>query len=211
MLQQIIIGGNDMSLFISELLSSIVQIILFAVIPFICWIITAKKRLNFFQWIGLKTSEAGNSKKLYIWIICTIVGFWMVGEFSLYLLKDAQTATSNFAGKGIQAIPSIIIYAVFHTALSEEILFRGFLLKRIAARFGFQIGNTVQALLFGLLHGAMFLSEVGFIKAGLLVLFTASIAWTMGYLNEKKAGGSIYPGWFIHGVTNILSGLVAAF
>lgn len=200
-----------MSLFISEVLSSIVQLILFALIPLIWWLVTARKQLGFLQWIGFKWNREEKPKRLFFWILFTVVGFWIIGEFSLYILKDVQTASSGFAGVGIQAVPSVIIYAVFHTALSEEILFRGFLLKRIGNRFGFYAGNTVQALLFGLLHGAMFISAAGFIKAAVLVLFTGAVAWTMGYINEKKAGGSIYPSWVIHGFTNILSGLIAAF
>lgn len=200
-----------MSLFISEVLSSIIQLILFALIPFIWWLVTARRQLGFLQWIGFKWIREEKPKKLSLWILFTAAGFWLIGELSLYMLKDVQTAASGFAGLGIRAVPSIIIYAVFHTALSEEILFRGFLLKRIGNRFGFYAGNTVQALLFGLLHGAMFISAAGFIKAAVLVLFTGAVAWTMGYINEKKAGGSIYPGWVIHGVTNILSGLIAAF
>lgn len=200
-----------MSLFISEVLSSIVQLILFALIPFIWWLVTARKRLGFFQWIGLKWSNKEKPIKMFLWIIFTVVGFWIIGEFSLYILKDTETATSGFTGLGIQAVPSVIIYAVFHTALSEEILFRGFLLKRIGDKFGFYAGNTVQALLFGLLHGAMFISASGFVKAAVLVLFTGAVAWTMGYINEKKADGSIFPSWVIHSITNILSGLMAAF
>jgi hypothetical protein len=33
----------------------------------------------------------------------------------------------------------------------------------------------------------------------------------MGYVNEKKAGGSILPGWGIHAVANIFSGICSAF
>ncbi|WP_455618342.1 hypothetical protein [Eisenbergiella sp.] len=57
----------------------------------------------------------------------------------------------------------------------------------------------------------MFVSEAGYLKAILLTAFTAAIAWTMGYINEKKADGSIYPSWLIHGATNILSGIFSAF
>ena len=57
----------------------------------------------------------------------------------------------------------------------------------------------------------MFVSAAGFLKAILLTVFTAAIAWTMGYINEKKADGSILPGWLIHGATNILSGILSAF
>lgn len=50
-------------------------------------------------------------------------------------------AGSSFTGMGEQALPAIVIYAFIRTSLSEEIFFRGFLLKRIGKRFGFIAGN----------------------------------------------------------------------
>lgn len=113
------------------------------------------------------------------------------------MLRDAELATAEFAGMGAQAVPAILIYAIFNTALPEEIVFRGFLLKRLEDRFGFVAANTVQAVLFGLLHGVMFFPLTGMIKAALLIIFTGAIAWFMGYINEEKANGSILPGWIM--------------
>lgn len=31
----------------------------------------------------------------------------------------------------------------------------------------------------------------------------------MGYLNEKKAGGSILPSWIIHGLSNLFSSVIS--
>lgn len=55
----------------------------------------------------------------------------------------------------ISALQAILVYAVLNTALPEEILFRGFLLKRISAKFGKNVGNFIQSLLFGIIHGVM--------------------------------------------------------
>ena len=108
---------------------------------------------------------------------------------------------------GLKAIPSILIYAILSTALPEEIFFRGFLLKRVSNRFGFAAGNIVQALVFGLLHGVMFFSSVGVIKAIVITLFTGLVGWLMGYVNERIADGSILPSLIIHSLANILTGL----
>ena len=43
------------------------------------------------------------------------------------------------------------------------------------------------------------------------LLFTGFIGWLMGFVNEKKAEGSLIPGWCIHAVANIFSGICAAF
>lgn len=198
-----------MNLFINKIVSSILQIILFAIIPFIWWLVTARKQQKFTEWIGLKKIEGG--KKTLTAIILISVAFLFSGVLALYATKGIETATSEFAGLGVVAIPAIVVYATFNTAFPEELLFRGFLLKRLANKFGFNIANLTQALLFGLLHGVMFFSLVGVIKAILIIVFTGAIAWFMGYINEKNSNGSIIPSWIIHTISNLFSGICAAF
>ena len=198
-----------MNLFINKIESSILQIILFAIVPFIWWFITARKHQKFSQWIGLKKIDG--DKRTLVAVITVSIAFLVLGAFVLYLIRDIDTATSEFASLGVNAIPAIVIYAAFNTAFPEEILFRAFLLKRMANKFGFNIANLTQALLFGLLHGVMFFSLVGVIKAILIIFFTGAIAWFMGYINEKKSNGSIIPSWIIHTISNLFSGICAAF
>lgn len=200
-----------MELLVQKILNSIVQILLFALIPFLWWVITARKKSGFFQWIGLKRVSSPKESRTALWIAGTTVVFLAVSVFVLYTVKNIETATSVFSGLGIKALPAILVYAVLNTSLPEELLFRGFLLKRLSHQFGFLAGNTVQSLLFGLLHGAMFLALTGIPRAILIIAFTGGIAWCMGYVNEKKADGSILPGWCIHAIANIFSGICSAF
>lgn len=51
-----------MNLFINKVIISLLQSILFAIIPFIWWCIMARKQQSFPKWIGLKKIEGG--KKL---------------------------------------------------------------------------------------------------------------------------------------------------
>ena len=128
-----------------------------------------------------------------------------------YLVRDTETATSDYSAKGASAIPAVLLYAIVKTALAEEIIFRGFLLKRISAKFDFTVGNIMQSVLFGIMHGIMFFSSVGMVKAIIIVAFTGGIGWFMGFINEKKANGSIIPSWCIHSAANIFSALSSAF
>lgn len=198
-----------MNLFINKIVSSILQIVLFAIVPFIWWFVTARKHQQFSQWIGLKKIDGG--KRTLIAIVTVSIAFLVLGALTLYMIRDIDTATSEFSNLGVNAIPAIVIYAAFNTAFPEEILFRGFLLKRMANQFDFNIANLIQALLFGLLHGVMFFSLVGVIKAILIIIFTGAIAWFMGFINEKKSDGSIIPSWIIHTISNLFSGICAAF
>lgn len=198
-----------MSLFINKIVSSIVQIILFVTIPFIWWLITARKKQKFTEWIGLKKIEGG--AKTLTATIFVAVAFLFAGMLTLHAIGDAETATSEFAGLGVAAIPAIIVYAAFNTAFPEELLFRGFLLKRLENKLKFNMANLIQALLFGLLHGIMFFSLVGIIKTILIIAFTGVTAYFMGYINEKYSNGSIIPSWIIHTISNLFSGICSAF
>ena len=197
---------------VSKIISSIIEIILISSLPFIWfiwWLISAKKKENFFSWIGLKKIE--NTKTTLINTIIISLVFMTVSILTLYLIKDIETATSEFKGLGISALLPALIYAIFNTSLPEEIFFRGFLLKRLSNKFGFRVANVIQSIIFGLLHGIMFLSLVGIVKAMIIILLTGIVAYAMGYVNEKKANGSILPSWIIHALSNIFASIIAMF
>lgn len=200
-----------MTLAVQKIINSAVQIALFTVIPFVWWLITARKKSRFFEWIGLKKPVDTKDKKTALWTVGTIIAFLILSVYMLSSLKGVETATSDFAGLGAAAVPAALVYALFNTALPEEILFRGFLLKRVSAKFGDKAGNAVQSIAFGIMHGVMFFNAAGAVKAVIIIAFTGAIGFLMGYINEKKAGGSLLPGWCIHACANIFSALAAAF
>ena len=196
---------------VNKIISSVMQIILFSLIPLIWWLITARKKESFFKWIGLKKIEKENKKSSVVNMLPIAISYLIVSFITIYLIKDIETATSEFAGMGVSALLPALIYAIFNTALPEEILFRGFLLKRIASKFGYMIANIIQSTIFGLLHGFMFFNVLGIVKTIVIILFTGIIAFAMGYINEKKANGSILPSWFIHALSNIFASIIAMF
>ncbi|MBU5670729.1 CPBP family intramembrane metalloprotease [Paenibacillus sp. MSJ-6] len=198
-----------MELLVNKLISSILQILLFAAIPFIWWAVSSRKQTSFWNWIGLKKIGEVKGKSLYVWTGAIIVGFLLLSLLILPLVSD--TAASEFNGLGIAALPAALVYAFFNTALPEEIIFRGFLLKRCSAKLGFPIGNAIQSLVFGLMHGVMFFAITGALTALLIIIFTGAIGWFMGMINEKKANGSILPSWLIHGIANTFSAFMAMF
>ncbi|HHW22111.1 MAG TPA: hypothetical protein GXX26_04415 [Clostridiaceae bacterium] len=61
----------------------------------------------------------------------------------------------------------------------------------------------------GLLHGLMLKSNL--IVTIIIILATGITAWLMGWLNEKEAGGSILPGWLLHGILNFVSAVFTMF
>ncbi len=187
---------------LNEAINSAVQVLLFALIPFIVWLITARKKENFFSWIGLK--GIGNDKKqsfkyaLLAFVICEAVGFLVNNIF----MKEFNI--SQYAGKGMDYVLCAVLFSYIQTAFSEEILFRGFIQKRLQSKLGFKTATIIQAFLFGLTHIVMAIGQVNFAQGLVLLLYPMLPGMLFPYVNEKKANGSILLGVLIHGSLNIL-------
>ena len=156
----------------NHIMNAIVQVITFSLIPFIWWLITARKECSFFNWIGLKGIKRWKGTRFTVMVIIVLLAYFGVSIGMLYIMKDAPTASSEFTGLGMKGFPAVLIFAFVKTALAEEILFRGFLLKRLMNKFGFRVANALQAILFGLLHGVLFFNFTNPLIAILIILFT---------------------------------------
>lgn len=198
-----------MTLAINKIINSLLEIILFSLLPFLFWYFSARKQESFREWIGLKKIKGGKKTALAIIIVTTF--YLLISLILLNSLKNIENATTEFQGLRFAALPAIFIYSVFNTSFPEEVLFRGFILKRLANKLGFTKASFIQGILFGLLHGVMFFPLVGNLKSILIILLTSLIALSMGYINEKLSGGSIIPSWIIHAISNLIAGLYAAF
>lgn len=198
-------------MFLNQLVNGIIQVVLFSLIPFLWWLITARKKENFFAWLGMKKPSVKGIWKLIIVTLSVIIGGLLLGMAAIWLRGPVEAADSQYKGMGAAAIPSILGYAFIQTAMSEEILFRGFLLKRLSAKFGFAVGNLVQAGIFGLSHLLMVWGQVGILAGTVIVVYPIIIAALLGYLNEKCSNGSILPSWAVHGTLNTISALMQAF
>ena len=196
---------------INVLIGTIVQIILIGFIPFIWWVVTKRKKEKFSKWLGLYAIDKKNKKKVLKKTFGTFLLMLLLSIYLLFLTKDLEVASSQFHGLGVKGLLSAIIYSFVQTGFTEELFFRGFLLKRIQSKFGFKTGNIVQSILFSLLHCAMFFTLTNFITVILIGLFTYLVAYLMGHINEKDSKGSILPSWLIHGFANIFSSLLQLF
>ena len=177
---------KHLTLFMSKLVNGILELIIVSFIPFMTWLIWRRKKVGF---------------TLLFTLFSVVLFSWF---------DPSKTATADFSGKGIGALPAILAYAILGTALPEEIFFRGFLLKRLQGKLGFLGANLIQSLLFGLIHALMFIQLIGFLKSVMIFAFISLIAYVFGAINEKKAGGSILPSVFIHTFANTAAGLCLA-
>lgn len=206
-------GG--LCLIVSAIVSGIIQVLVFSLIPYVAYLFTARRRQRFLQYVGL-TGAPG--KAVAYGAVLGLASFPLMfglltvaGADQLLLDPSSQTGRLRELAAGDGAATMLFVAAfqsVVTTALSEEILFRGFLAKRFMAWLGFRVGNVLQGIVFGVLHGFLFLgaaTELPLVGWLAVVLLPAVQGWLMGWLNERLGGGSIVPSWCAHAVGNVMT------
>jgi len=197
---------------IESFINAVIQIILFSIIPFCWWLVFARKKYSFLASIGLQKSIIEN-KAYYSLYFLMVIALLVIPIHIIvhFFVDESLLASERFAGLGLAAVLPALIYSVFQTGLSEELFFRGFLAKRFIARWEFKKGNLLQSLLFGAIHGLMFLSTVQLVGVFFIFIATALAGYLMGWMNEKVSKGSIITSWAIHSIANFLAAIKMMF
>lgn len=202
----------------NELFSTILQIGLFTLIPFLFFLFRKDKETTFKQYIGLiKPTKKSIIYVLFVSFLFIIIGIGMTfidsGIKQTVLEPPSVTGNLRLLGLNVNSILILLIIALFKTSFAEEILFRGFLAKQLIKKFNFNAGNILQALIFGSIHLILFwtLTKSTIFPLGFIFIFSTIAGWTIGFIKEKYANGSIVPGWIAHGIGNALSYTLIAF
>lgn len=192
----------------NQFTSAIIQVLFFSLFPFLWYIVTHKSAKGFCRWLGIKPASSPPLK----YMLGILIGFffalvapymWLYCSGNLHY-KGFTVESFRQSGWSIETILVILTWAIIQTSLSEEILFRGFLCKRLIHRFGEKAGNAIQAGLFGAIH-ILALPNKSISAMLVIVLLTGGIGYALGWLSYAKADGSILYGWAIHATVNILS------
>ena len=202
---------------INESIGAILQILVFTLIPFLVYLIKNKSAKGFLEYIGLKKST---KKANYLAVIACLLFATPMLILTLTnadfrdIMFEPNSITGKFRqmGFGIESLFILIVIALFKTSFAEEVLFRGFIAKRLISVAGYKKGNVIQAAIFGVIHTALFALVTSNVIFLIAIFIVPSIgAYVSVYLNEKIANGSIIPGWISHGLANVLAYSIVGF
>ncbi len=147
----------------------------------------------------------GSKPVYFAWalgIIVPLIGLAWLAQLLIpsELFQSEHVSLSAYAGMSptLATLAFILLREAIYTALGEEIFFRGWLGGWLVRRFGFLVGNTLQAFAFLLPH--LLLLTIGLDYWPILIpQFMAG--WLLGWLRDRS--GSILPGWFAHTLSNV--------
>lgn len=106
---------------VSIVISGIVQVILFSLIPFIWWCLKERHTVRFLEWIGLKSLEKNQVPAVIKCSIVSTVAFLLLSILILNLLKDLETTARTFDHFSFENLVAATFPAFINTGLSEEI------------------------------------------------------------------------------------------
>ena len=210
-----------MQLIISSITTTIINLIVFSILPIIWWFFRHRKEEGFFRWIGFFKPKL-NSKLWVLFLFAIIYYFFYNFDFTqfvdsktlTYIENSSSVSANAFAGIGAAAILPALIENFIANGIAEEILYRGFLCKRLCKKAGVVQGIIIQAVLFGLMHNILYVLaglDVGLWYHTLTFIFTGIGALLLGWLNEKIFNGSIIPSILLHGAGNFIASMLVAF
>lgn len=207
---------------LTDSISTIIgNMILFLIIPFVWWIIKWRKKISFFKWVGIiKPKLVGNWK----WIIVFIIAYCFfylfdttifMNDKDLEVLQVDENVSSNiYAGLGLVAVIPALLKTFIANGFCEEVLFRGFISKRLINKFGKISGIIIQGILFGFMHNVIYMLvgvEISLQYHIVLFIFTGMGGLLLGILDEKIYNGTIIPSIVLHGLGNFISNLSVMF
>lgn len=195
---------------VSAGLSALVQVGVVFLLAAAIWLV-ARRPEPFHSFIGLTaTSWRVTAAAAVAGIILALI---VTSLPAVRALAAGEGTVPGAAAGGLSAglIAILALKALVQTSLSEELLFRGLIGRNLSRRWGFAVGNLVQAALFGLAHLLVLLIPGVTPGTAILVVIAAgTVGWVLGWANARFADGSILPGWAAHGAGNLATFLVLA-
>ena len=181
-----------------DMLDSIIRSIISAIFKIVIWVIPVlllvkyMEKTNPLSYLGLR-HNFGKGLKWTALVSLALIIFFVV--LNLTLLKSDISFQIGFN----ELLNTIILVGVI-----EEIVFRGFLLRKLMDSYRFWIANTITALLFASIHFPIWfykgLFEFPYILSSILTVFVLGIIFGFVY----KKSNSLWSVIIIHSLYNLL-------
>lgn len=178
------------------------------------WILsihTSGKEKHSITFSGGKVVIDKLSYKINLWavfsIVTTVYLITLAANIIVIITGNSERGSVDIHRyKAVELFIYLFLYGM-KTGIAEEILFRGFIAKKLIKRFGFSKGNVVQAIAFAIPH---FVIAGSASTADIIVRIINAflLGYVFGYIMDRKCDGSIIPCMTSHILINMISSAV---
>jgi len=136
-----------------------------------------------------------------IWILCAIVLPIIVSCFFIFLTPGTFAITGLSSEQIILRVLNAILSSCLVAGITEEVIFRGFIMRLLEMRWNKYIAIIAPSFLFGVLH--IFNMDNPNIVDILMLLIAGTSVGVMFSMIAYQSG-SIWPGAIVHGIWNLI-------
>lgn len=179
------------------------QVAVFLLVPLAWWLGAGRPDGSLWRWLGFRPVDDVANPVVVAAAVTAGLGF-------LGAALMAGRSIWPLAGQGLVVLAAVVLVAVVQTALTEELFFRGFLLRWLGEhRTGWVAANLIQSLACGLLRLATQWIFVDRSTPSSLAAFAlaSGSAFLAGTVRQRT--GSLLMPWAAHAAGNLLAGVVA--
>ncbi len=188
---------------VTTLLAGLPVLIVYAMVPLAWWLNASRPEGSFVRWLGFRRPQEAADPLVLAATMAASLGF-----FGSALLTGSGTVA--VADTGYFTLLAVAFVAIVQTALSEELFFRGFVLRWLGEkRPGPMVANLLQAFVCGLLRMAAHWLFVDRALAPCLAAFALGVgpALMVGWVRQRT--GSLLLPWAAHGMGNVVAAMIA--
>lgn len=197
---------NVINTLINEFIGVIFNILLFSIIPLMWYLIKEKSSKGFFNSIGIYKPQ--NINVFETVLIITIV-YLVTLSTNIVVIKLGYSGRNTVETQDFTSL-TFFMYLLLYglkTGIAEELLFRGFVAKKLIKNLGFLKGNVLQALVFALPHFVI-RGSASLVDITIRIINAFLLGYAFGYIVDRKSDGSIIPVMIAHILINMASSLI---
>ncbi len=151
--------------------------------------------------LSLQDFRVCKPKSITVWCFCAFLLPLAVSAFYIFLIPG-EFRTSDFeTSSTIVAVLRAILSSCLLTGITEELIFRGLVMRVLEMRWGKAIAVIVPSILFGALH---ILSMDSPNTTDILILFVAGTAVGVMFSLIAIQSNSIWSSTIVHGIWNLI-------
>ncbi|MCC8123370.1 MAG: CPBP family intramembrane metalloprotease [Oscillospiraceae bacterium] len=179
--------------YIAEILYAVFRIVLLYVL--LSWY--CKKILH----ITLGDCRVSKPNTLWVWVLCAIALPLCVSGFFILFTQGTFQVSSMETGQVLGQLVTAIFGVCLAAGITEELVFRGVIMRILEARWGKLVAIVAPSMVFGLLHiGNMQTPNI----ADILILLLAGTSVGVMFSVITYQSNSIWPSTIVHGIWNLI-------
>lgn len=190
-----------------SIVKTVIQIIILLLFIFFTYLIKYRSFKGFFKYIGFNKFNVKVSLNYSLMLTITSL-ILLTGPFILISEIPINNDSTLYLAKIVNIFKSynmltLITILILKSIFFNEVFFRGFLGKQLIHRLGFNLGNLLQAILYGLIISIPFF-DLGLLNSISIITVNVIIGYLLGHLVENISNGSICPSCIVHIIVNLV-------